>query len=256
MQKIPRYIKCLGIASLLLITCWPISPLELFKETPQFMFYCDPIDQDATLQVADCIESFYDELSHKFNHTYSPSITISIYADLTSFHAAIGKPNAPDWIIAQSDKHSISGVSTTNPGPYHSHDSVLRAYKASLASLFIEDIYKHHQSIPHWLHQGIALYVAQFFEPDKVRIKLAQELDKVPTIEQLDAIPKYDAITFDQHNGFRVSYSIIQFIDTQWGWGAIVQLLNKYDNFENILGISKEGFKESWKTSITSPTTL
>ena len=112
--------------------------------------------------------------------------------------------------------------------------------------------YAHHQSIPYWLHQGVALYVAQFFDPDKVRTTLAQELDKVvPTIAQLDVIPKYDTIAFDTYDGFRVSYSIVEFIDTQWGWDTVIQILNNYTHFESVVGVSKNTFTEQWRAYLT-----
>jgi len=249
-KSLSPYIQFLGITSIILAIAQPTTPLEIFKETPHILFLCAPGDEDSAKQIADCVEPFFKELSALFNHTYSTAIIVSIYPNIASFHTAIGQPDAPEWVIGQSDTQSIMGVSPSNPGQYHGYDSILRSYKVNLASVFIEDMYTHHQSIPRWLHQGVALYIAQFFDPEKVTANLAQDLAKLPTIAQLDAIEKCDTMTFDQHNGFHVSYSLVRFIDKHWGWQTLLRLLNEYDNFEKIIGISKEEFEKQWKAHI------
>lgn len=245
-------IRCLAtIASFTFVVVTP-NPLVLFRESPQLLFYC-AVSQDNDVSMHDLahhLETFFIELSQKFNHTYVNPISVTVYPALTDFHNAINAPGSPAWIIGQAEKDSIMGVSPANPGPYHTYASVVCAYKVSLATLFVEDMYKHHALIPHWLHMGVSLYVSQFFNSVKNREKLAKNVTNLPNLEQLDTIPKYDTVSFDYYHGFNMSYSIVEFIYRYWGWDTVLKLLNNYEMFGDVMGVSKQEFILQWTQSL------
>lgn len=178
---------------------------------------------------------------HDFKYSPTKKITFEIYPNLESFHHAINWPTAPDWLIGQTSIDTIQRVSPHNPGPYHTYESVMT---------FITSMYNHHDSIPRWLHQGVALYKAEFFSKN-VSEKFALHISS-PTLQQLEAIAKDDTTAFDELDGFRVSYSLVQFIDHGWGWESILDVLEDYSQFEEILNINKELFIQLWKEYILS----
>src|SRR5260221_691694 len=92
-------------------------------------------------------------------------------------------------------------------------------------SNFCYTLLLNHINITRWLHQGVALYKANFFSLERLKISFQGYAD-FPTIEQLDSIEKTDNQLFDQMNGFKISTLLIHFIDTQWGWTTLLNLLD------------------------------
>lgn len=220
--------------------------LTLYKETERFKVFCTQIDYDVADEMLNIEETFFKQLSIEFDHQYNNRVLLYIYPDLASFHNAINLPNAPDWIIGETNnKNERKTVSPRNPGPKHSYDSVIRANKNGLVTLFIYDKYKNQSPIPYWLHQGVSLYKADFYSDKKIKT-LTENISLLPTIEQLEDIEKNNAIAFAQVKGFFVSFSIIKFIDQKWGWNSILELLNDYSKFEKIFKVSKQEFNDLW----------
>ncbi len=217
------------------------TQLSLCSQNAHFKIYCAQEDQNVSEQLLDQLEEMFEKLSKDFNHTYSSVITVEIYPDIHSFHKAIGKPSAPDWISSRADNNSIKGVSPSNPGSYHSYDSMIRSYKVGLAHLFLMDNKESYKDAPYWLRQGASLYKGGMNYKD---IK-----GEIPTIAQLDSIVDC-VIDFSKINGFHVSYFMVKFIDQQWGWESVLKLLENYSQFEEIIGLSKEEFRDKFIKSL------
>jgi len=219
--------------------------LMLYKETDHFKIFCTPIDNIASDEMLTQEELFFNQLVSEFNHTCSKQVQLHIYPDLISFHQAINWPDAPDWVIGHGT-HKRKTVSPRNPGPFHSFNKVMRANKSALTMLFIQDKYKNKKNIPYWFEQGVGLFKADFYANEKLSDLLPSDISLLPSLEQLEAVEKYNTKAFDKLNGFRVSFSIIQFIDQKWGWNTILELLENYSQFEEVVGCSKLEFKEQW----------
>lgn len=216
------------------------SSLTLCAQNVHFKIYCAKEDENVSQELLPPLEDLYEQLTKDFQHTYSGLISIEIYPNLTEFHKAIHAPFAPDWLVAEANPHIVKGVSPSNPGPAHSHESMVSCYKVCLAHLFLMDSNDHYKNAPYWLLQGVSLYKGN-------RHKKIQ--GQVPTMAQLDAI-KDCAINFDKINGFSISPLLVKFIDINWGWDTVLKLLENYSDFENIIGFTKEEFMSKFKKSL------
>lgn len=241
----------LGTISIFALSYTAISHAEdalpLYKETNRYIVYCMSSDQKNADIMIEKGEAFIEELSNDFKHTYSKKMNLYIYPDLVSFHKAINSPNAPDWVIGCHGGNISKIVSPSNPGPVHSYESILLSERSGLVTAYIYDKYSNNDSIPRWLHQGVALYKAGFYSPEKVTLDLTHDIAKLPSLEQLESIKKEDnALTFSKVNGFYVSFSLVEFIIQKWGWESVLNLLENYSNFEKVFGLSKKEFQEQW----------
>lgn len=218
-------------------------PLPFYKETEHFKLFCIPQDREVSDVMLKNSEIFFGELSKAFHHNYSTQIIIKIYPDLSSFHNAINQPDAPDWVIGQTENNVDLRVSPNNPGPRHDYESAMRASKVGIATAFIQDKYPN-KEMPRWLHQGLALYKAQYPSVRQLE-RLINNIDQLPaTFASFEYIN--DNVGFEKFNGFSVSYSLVEFLDAQWGWDVVCALLEDYAGFEKILKIDKETFYQQW----------
>ena len=222
--------------------------LPFYRETQQFKIVCLPTECDAADEILEESEKFFAQLSENLQHDYSTQITVKIYPDLHTFHYAINYPNASDWVVGELQEHAYAIVTPCNPGPAHSYDSIIKANNTNLAELFIIDKYPH-TNIPRWLHQGTALYFANYFSDASVE-KFINTVEILPSLEQLENIDKEDNQGFAELDGFIVSYLLVRFIDTQWNRATLLALLDNYADFENILGFLKKSVEIHWSQSI------
>lgn len=213
--------------------------LPVYKKTEHFIVLCLPTEYDAANKLIAESEKFFIQLSHDLDHIYRSPITIKIYSDLKVFHEAIHQPDAPNWIIGELQHHTSAIVTPNNPGPDHSYESIIKANNVQLAELFISDKYSHHNNIPRWLHQGVALYFADYFSSLSIE-KFIQKAQPLPLLEQLENIRNEDNESFAKLNGFISSYLLVKFIDTLWSRFDLLALLDDYSNFEKILKHSKK----------------
>jgi RNA polymerase sigma-70 factor (ECF subfamily) len=220
--------------------------LRLYKETEQFKLFCTPVDDTVANEMLQTEEMFFNKLTKEFDHIYSKQVLIYIYPDLKTFHEAINWPDAPDWVIGNTTKDERMTVSPRNPGPAHTYDSVMRSNINGLVMLYINDKYKNHDAIPRWLCQGVSLYKAHFYSSENIAHKLTQNTLALPTLEQLESVDKNNTLAFDKLNGFKASFSMVQFIDQKWGWRSILALLEDYSKFEEIVGLTKDEFRDQW----------
>ncbi len=221
---------------------------SLYKESSHFELYCEEKDQKAGDFLLKLAERHFVKLSKDFNENYKNKIKIMVYPDITAFHNAINKPSSPEWLVGGSDveKQSINIVSPNNPGSVHNYDSIMRVSKVSLAHLFIHNKYNN-KGYPRWLNQGASFLVSNYFIRPIVKewfLEVQSKNITIPSIEQLDNID--DELAFVKIDGYRISYSLVEFLNEKWGWDIVLKLFDDYGSFEKILDVNKEQFKTQW----------
>lgn len=227
----------------------PLSAeLPFYRASEHFKMYCMPDDQ----KVADLIltkdEVDLKQLESDFQHTlYGTSnpgtqVTLEMYPNIEAFHAVMGNPQAPNWIIFSifSNKKMLQFVSPNNPGNYHTYDSWMLCNKISIIQLVLDDMFP---QIPQWLMHGITYYKSDWKTSNLSW--LVQHQKQIPTLEQLESAGN-DAEKFEALRGFRCAYWLGAFLFEKWGWDTIKALMADYDKFEQILGVSKKEFMQRW----------
>lgn len=216
----------------------PQPSLPLDTETNHFKLYCMANDKESAQKVLAVSEKNFSKLSADFKHEYSTKINLYVFPSVQEHHDAIGSPSAPNWRVNTSfeDTHSFFTVSPDNPGSYHSTESILNGNIIGLTHLFIKDmpagIY-----VPRWFCLGVGLWMAGRVSKTML-FSLASDHTLIPSMEQLGEL--------EQGMRQSCSYSIVDYINQQWGWETILSLIADFSSFEKILGITQETFRTQW----------
>lgn len=229
----------------------PSAGLPCYKKSDHFNVFCIPLDHEVAEEMISEGERYLSQLAIDFGQAYNDMIDLKIYPDLAAFHGAIGWPDAPHWVIGRCWHRNIQTVSPRAPGPIHTYMGVMRIQRARLVEVYLHGIYTDFATVPRWLRQGVSLYVAGVYDPAYVQESIRRR-DIFPTLAELESTEKNTA-GFDELNGFFVSCSWVRFIHTQWGWPAIVQLLQNYEQFEVVLGLNKQVFGHRWAEWVQWP---
>ncbi|MBY0353224.1 hypothetical protein K2W90_02560 [Candidatus Babeliales bacterium] len=245
----------LRFATLMLSTCLHLSaqPPTLYKKTDHFEILCAPQDQTIAEEILVQNEAFFARLSQDFNHTPSTPFIVTIHPTLVSLHEALGWPDAPNWVIARTKEGTDTRVCPNAPDTTFTRERLMHSYKMGLTTLFLYSKFSTATELPRWLQQGIALYKANWFTAQQCNKELGKDMAKLPDIEQLET---NGAIDFACKNGFKVSFSLVDFLVTRWGWDSALTLLGNYNNFEKIVKLGKQEFKTEWIKYISQSNSL
>jgi hypothetical protein len=229
------------------------APLPLFKETAHFSVHCLAGDQAAADTILATAEQNFAQLTQLFNHTYSAKITLNVFPSVQALHSFLGctiatngESSGPAWLINNYDEkdHSFSTVSLSNPGTYHTADSILKFNITGLSYLFIKDSYQN--SIPYWLVHGFGLAMVDPKYTARYQAQLtflANHHSYIPALKQMET---YKFIEFAKVYGHACSYSLVAFMQQTWGQDKVLALMADYTALERILGIDEETFRAQW----------
>ena len=215
-----------------------IQALEIQTATDHFQLFAES-HEAITNDLLEEIEASYFKNSVDFDFIPNEKIQINLFSDLTDFHQSIGWNNAPDWVVARTLVGVIDIVSPQNPGPYHTEKSIKRILLLNIAKSFIYQKYGS-SCASFWFVFGVA--------SNQVDQTVIVQLPKVlPTLQQLE---EADTKTFSKIGGFQIAHHLSAFIKQTYGWEKTLQLLASDDDFEAILGISKEDLYNKWVYSV------
>jgi RNA polymerase sigma-70 factor (ECF subfamily) len=236
--------------------------LPFYKETEHFRLYCLEGDQEASDETLTTLESNYNRVARDFNDELEKHIPIEIYPSIQAFHERMGRPQSGDWFIALANKkdlpHLKAGlymVSLRNPGSVHNQNSMHLAAIHELTHFFI---FKKAQSdLPGWMHEGVANYetvkfgtkTADFMAKSIHHMAEIWETKGIPTLSMLSTL---DSDVFCEIGGYAFSYTLIEFIVQRWNFETLLHLIQRFDRFEAILGVTKESFESEWKEFVTN----
>jgi hypothetical protein len=222
----------------------PQHTLPLNTETDHFKLYCLANDKEAAQKVLTVAETNFKKLSADFKHTYSAKINLYVFPNIQEQHKAIGALTAGDWLVNSYDEktHSFYTVSPQNPGSHHSAESILQLNIVGLTKLFIKDTYPN--KMPDWFCLGIGLWMAGYVDKTALS-KLASDHTQIPSFQQLEKLNSTES--FDSRTMYQsCAYSIVEYMNSQWGWEKILTLLADFSSFEKVQGITQETFRTQW----------
>ena len=108
---------------------------------------------------------------------------------------------------------------------------------------------KAQNDLPLWMHEGIANYEAGMFGTKSIH-HMAEiwETKGIPTLSMLSSL---DSDVFCEIGGYAFSYTLIEFVVQRWNFETLLKLIQRFDRFEEILGVTKESFESEWKEFVT-----
>jgi len=176
-----------------------------------------------------------------YRHRPSQKIAIEIYPDLSTFHQAIGEPDAPDWFMGTFGHNKIQIVSPLNPGPEHTYQSVLRNTISLFTMWLLKDI---NPLAPKWLTHGLGGHESG---------QMSQEYIQYSTSEAIcnDAVPSFQALTDDTWNfekigGYAFSRLIVEYLIHTYSADALNRFIRDATDFQGAFQVSEAELHATW----------
>lgn len=150
-------------------------------------------------------------------------VVVRVYETRAEFNKQLGMETA-DWLVANaSDDGEIDILSPLAMEKESSHDKseFLQILKHEFTHLFINGLTKG-KSVPKWLNEGLAAYVAKQHQNDKGSIYLEENFcQKLSTPLGWDSNVNYGAYT--------ISALFVNFLITKYSFDKIKELLSSLD---------------------------
>jgi hypothetical protein len=205
------------------------SLLPLRKATDHFAFLYSKTDSIDIDLIAKRLEGNYRKMLNDFKIEKLPVTVVRIYPDLVSFHQGINFPNAPDNVLATAfGKNDFRMFSPKNAGP---DSSMLMKGVTHEFTHCVHLNIDYSPNNPRWLWEGVAMFEAEwFFDP--------KEIDDIKT--------KHFPPLASLNNGleYMLGYVIIEAIQDNWGFDAVVNLIKKRGDTQAVLKINEKQFEE------------
>lgn len=192
-------------------------------------------------------EVLYEKLRCDFQKQFDTKVEIIIHENQATFREAAGLVDAPAYKVA-SFTHPIHIVSPSQPGSYHTEETLKWIFLRVITSKFIRDNYSL-QTTPGWVGSGfIDVIVCQDYASTfPLNFQFSKLPSDLPTMDQLDA-STYEEL--GKIGGVSTARSLTLFIDRTYGREKFMQFLENYEDFEEILGVSKDECYAAWVASL------
>lgn len=99
--------------------------LDLSKETEHFTICFTEHDEACIEEVSKVLESSYHRITTTFKEELEEKLNIEVYSEHKELRAALGFPNAPEWIRGGIGVGKILIASPLNPPPGSQFDNVV-----------------------------------------------------------------------------------------------------------------------------------
>jgi RNA polymerase sigma factor, sigma-70 family len=176
-----------------------------------------------------------------YRHRPSQKITIEIYPDLSTFHQAIGEPDAPDWFMGTYEHNKIKIVSPLNPGPEHTYQSILRHTISLFTMWVLKDI---NPLAPKWLTHGLGGHEAKQTSQEYIQYSTSEAIrnDVVPSFQDLTD----DTWNFEKMGGYAFSHLIVEYLLHTYNSDALNKFIRDATDFQGAFQVSEAELHAMW----------
>ncbi|MEO9869067.1 hypothetical protein [Ekhidna sp.] len=217
------------------------SELRYSYNTDHFLLEYSVIDTAKTPAVAVALEEKFEDLIRDFEITGFPITTIRIYPDLKTYHNAVLTPGAPQWQMGRAwDENEIRMLSTIvaeeiREEKIDPYEMILHEFIHCIHLSLISDT----QRAPGWLWEGIAVYKGCCKWTDNpYELEFLKE-GKYPSLKQIER---------DRTSQLKyvLGYYLIEYIDSTYGWTAVLDLIKTNGDIKRSLNISVKNFQKDF----------
>lgn len=179
------------------------------------------------------------EVAKQLGFTDKQNVNIYIYDDQSTMQTKKYGLIAPflglDWYIGDNIGTNVILTSPANPGKVHDYDTIKYAVLHEVVHAYVSVI---NPTIDLWLTEGVALYLSngEPFSKEYLTFK------RIPTYNETCTI---NPIEFANSNGYTFAHTYIEFIDKNYSWSQVVELV-KTEDYEGILGKAREDLYDEW----------
>lgn len=216
--------------------------IVLQLESSHFKFYSKKQDKGCLKDLSNELENNYKRVTNDLHTSLDEKINVYIYSDLKSYHEIINQPDAPNWVVGNSNPpDTIYMVNPSKAGSGYSYSDFMKVIVHEFTHIVTAKINPNISSIPRWLTDGIAVYEAKQDDNVNQVISRAKSINKFPKLKDLE-----NPFTFGDDCGYQYSYSIVDYIIKTYGYDKLIALIKSPADFEKILGITEDNFQKKW----------
>ncbi|MEO1576087.1 MAG: hypothetical protein AAFU65_14170 [Pseudomonadota bacterium] len=194
----------------------------------------DGLTHGEIAHLEDGLDAAYERILGKLELESVPPVTVSIWQDEDAYQAAMERslgsraPGSRGYAFGRDELRLLHHTrSTAVPEAVHEF--------AHVASLNLNPDFGNN---PRWLWEGVAIYLAgEKVDPAKSGIF---DDGNCPTLAQLDAPFNNGGVIY------AAGYFLIEFIETEWSFGHVVDLVRTNGNLEQSLGVDSDTFERRW----------
>jgi hypothetical protein len=209
--------------------------------TTNFTYEGHSVDISVLEELGDTLENNFERITKSLTLTIKDKIEVHVYADLSSYHNAIGKPGSPDWMVGSAYGNVIRMVSPENPGSYHSKASLLKVIVHEFTHVCVNTL---NSQVPIWLNEANAVYYArQILSPTYARQLYNENNEKIPTIGAL-------AGNFEGNHGYQWAYTIVDYIISTYSGDSLRAFILKPSQWSILGASSQTDFDAKWHTFV------
>lgn len=217
------------------------ASLTNHKHTDHFSIFYSDKDQKFISSLTQVLEERYSSILEAFNIDSLAKTTVRIYPELSTYHNAVLTPGAPSWQMGRVwDANEIRMLSPNtaqelNQEIMETSEMVLHEFIHSVHLNLISDGTR----VPGWFWEGLALYkgcckwLESPYELGYMKKKKYPSLNQI--INDRSQELKYD-----------LGYYLIGYIDTQFGWDKVLELIKTNVDLKSTLGMTPKQFEKGF----------
>ncbi|MEJ8554947.1 hypothetical protein [Tepidibacter sp. Z1-5] len=235
----------LGIILLLIIVIQSI-PIFILKDIGMQRIdgdyvnvYYDKGDENGAAIVFKDLENSGKEIVNKLNYKFDSKTVIYVYKNQPLLHirkyGLATLAIAPNWYIGDNKGSRVLMVSPEANIKDHNMKSIMSAAKHELVHTIN---YRINPNLSYFIDNGVATYLAKQ-SPYKNFI----QDNVIPSIEFLDI---KDELKFGNAGGYQYSYTFIEFLDKEYGWERVIELIEGNKSYMDIFSKDKQEIYNEW----------
>lgn len=196
-------------------------------------------DERGARQVYDNLENSAEEIRKKLKFNSSKPTNIYIYANQKSLwirkYGFITILGAPNWFVGDNKKDKVIMISPYAKVSGYDNDSILRVATHELVHTIN---YQINPKLSYWNDNGVATFLAKQ-SPNKGFTKY----NSIPTIDDMKS---ENEVYFGNIGGYQYSYTYIEFLNKQYGWDKVLDLITGKETYNKIFSKSEQEIYKEW----------
>lgn len=201
--------------------------------------YAMPKDEAEVERIAMKIADSRDRVNSALGTTNDHGIDVIIYPDRAALkRKTLGFAGLflPSWYIGKNSRDRVLICSPANPGPSHTRESVEQAAVHEYVHVLTD---RRNKDMDYWLKEGFALYLAHQ-KPTANAVRKERDI----TFREFN---NPNALQFAEVGGYTLAYTLLEYLEQEYGWERVLQFLEPGRNCRKITGLEKRDFFKEWK---------
>lgn len=233
-----------------IIVCLQSLPIFILKNIGMkningkyISLYYDSGDENGGKMVFEKLENNVEKIRNKLNYISDKKTEVYVYKKQSSLHirkfGIITLLISPDWYIGDNKRTKALIVSPNADVKGNNTESIINVATHELVHTIN---YRINSKLSYFIDNGVATYLAE----QKPYKNFTQD-SPIPSIEFFDI---KNEIKFGNEGGYQYSYVFIEFLDKEYGWDSVTELIRGNKSYVEIFGKDKQDIYNEWVTYV------